>query len=223
MEAALVIPLFLLGICTLLGIMDLYRVQVLVKTSLHQSAQELGMYASVESGDSGVNTPTGVLSSGVCVAVSLIGSRYENHKIQLKATVLYQLPFSILPVSKLEVTNSSVVHAWTGYDPKNTDNEGTDGGEMVYVTEYESVYHTSESCTHLDLSVHRGTKTQVEQKRNEYGGKYHACERCGGDSALVYYTEKGDCCSGLKRTVRLVKKSEIQAYIQCERCRENAG
>lgn len=82
---------------------------------------------------------------------------------------------------------------------------------MVYVTEYESVYHTSESCTHLDLSVHRGTKTQVEQKRNEYGGKYHACERCGGDSALVYYTEKGDCyhsqvsCSGLKRTVRLVK------------------
>lgn len=242
-EAALVIPLFLLGICTLLGIMDLYRVQVLVKTSLHQSAQELGMYASVESGDSGVNTPTGVLSSGVCsayakahlpelgdgVAVSLIGSRYENHKIQLKATVLYQLPFSILPVSKLKVTNSSVVHAWTGYDPKNTDNEGTDGGEMVYVTEYESVYHTSESCTHLDLSVHRGTKTQVEQKRNEYGGKYHACERCGGDSALVYYTEKGDCyhsqasCSGLKRTVRLVKKSEIQAYIQCERCRENAG
>lgn len=100
---------------------------------------------------------------------------------------------------------------------------------MVYVTEYESVYHTSESCTHLDLSVHRGIKTQVEQKRNEYGGKYHACERCGGDSALVYYTEKGDCyhsqasCSGLKRTVRLVKKSEIQAYIQCERCRENTG
>lgn len=161
--------------------------------------------------------------------MSLIGSRYENHKIQLKATVLYQLPFSILPVSKLKVTNSSVVHAWTGYDPKNTDNEGTDGGEMVYVTEYESVYHTSESCTHLDLSVHRGIKTQVEQKRNEYGGKYHACERCGGDSALVYYTEKGDCyhsqvsCSGLKRTVRLVKKSEIQAYIQCERCRENTG
>ena len=68
------------------------------------------------------------------VAVSLIGSRYENHKIQLKATVLYQLPFSILPVSKLKVTNSSVVHAWTGYDPKNTDNEGTDGGEMIYVT-----------------------------------------------------------------------------------------
>lgn len=201
------------------------------------------MYASDGKRDSGVNTPTRSTffrclhrlrkstSSGARGWRSSESdrSRYENHKIQLKATVLYQLPFSILPVSKLKVTNSSVVHAWTGYDPKNTDNEGTDGGEMVYVTEYESVYHTSESCTHLDLSIHRGIKTQVEQKRNEYGGKYHACERCGGDSALVYYTEKGDCyhsqasCSGLKRTVRLVKKSEIQAYIQCERCRENAG
>lgn len=241
-EAALIVPLFLLGICTLLGMMDLYRVEALVKTSLHQSAQELGMYASVENGTSEVSTPVGVLSSGACIAyakahlpdlgddvsVSLIGSRYENHKIQLNATILYRFPFSILPVSKIKVRNNSTVHAWTGYDPRSLDQtEGGAGGEMVYVTEYESVYHTSSHCTHLDLSVHQGTKTQVEQQRNEYGGKYYACERCGGDSTLVYYTEKGDryhsqaSCSGLKRTVRLVEKSEIQAYTQCERCREN--
>lgn len=240
-EAALVMPLFMMGICTLLGMIDLYRVQALVKTSLHQSAQELGMYASVEKGDSGVSTPVGILSSGVCIAyakahlpdlgeytsVSLVGSRYEDHKIQLKATVMYKLPFSILPMSEIKVTNSSIVHAWTGYDQENTEDEGEGEGEMVYVTEYESVYHTSPHCTHLDLSVHQGIKTQVEQQKNEYGGKYHACERCGGDSALVYYTEKGDCyhsqasCSGLKRTVRLVEKFEIQAYTQCERCRGN--
>ena len=115
-EAAFVVPLFLLAICTLLGMIDLYRVQALVRTSLHQSAQELGMYASVESGDSGVSTPVGVLSTGICIAytkshlpelgdyvsVNLIGSRYENHEIQLKATITYQLPFSILPVSKIQ-------------------------------------------------------------------------------------------------------------------------
>ena len=67
-EAAFVVPLFLLAICTLLGMIDLYRVQALVRTSLHQSAQELGMYASVESGDSGVCTPVGVLSTGICIA-----------------------------------------------------------------------------------------------------------------------------------------------------------
>lgn len=239
-EAAFVVPLFLLAICTLLGMIDLYRVQALVRTSLHQSAQELGMYASVESGDSGVSTPVGVLSTGICIAytkshlpelgdyvsVNLIGSRYENHEIQLKATITYQLPFSILPVSKIKVGNGSVVHAWTGYDSGDTGKtDGGDGDEMVYVSDYESVYHTSVHCTHLDLSIHQGTKEQVERQRNEYGKKYHACERCGGDSHLVYYTEKGDryhseaSCSGLKRTVRLVEKSQIQAHTQCERCR----
>lgn len=43
----------LLAICTLLGMIDLYRVQALVRTSLHQSVQELGMYASVESATPG--------------------------------------------------------------------------------------------------------------------------------------------------------------------------
>ena len=194
----------------------------------------------MESGDSGVSTPVGVLSTGICIAytkshlpelgdyvsVNLIGSRYENHEIQLKATITYQLPFSILPVSKIKVGNGSVVHAWTGYDSGDAGKtDGGDGGEMVYVSDYESVYHTSVHCTHLDLSIHQGTKEQVERQRNEYGKKYHACERCGGDSHLVYYTEKGDryhseaSCSGLKRTVRLVEKSQIQAHTQCERCR----
>ena len=122
--------------------------------------------------------------------------------------------------------NGSVVHAWTGYDSGDAGKtDGGAGGEMVYVSDYESVYHTSVHCTHLDLSIHQGTKEQVERQRNEYGKKYHACERCGGDSHLVYYTEKGDryhseaSCSGLKRTVRLVEKSQIQAHTQCERCR----
>ena len=90
--------------------------------------------------------------------VSLIGSRYENHKIQLKATVLYQLPFSILPYQKLKADEQQWCVPDLDMTRKKPDDEETDGGEMVYVTEYESVHHTSESCTHLDLSVHRGIK-----------------------------------------------------------------
>ena len=77
----------------------------------------------------------------------------------------------------------------------------------------------------LLLDLYKQCCEQRAVLRNEYGKKYHACERCGGDSHLVYYTEKGDryhseaSCSGLKRTVRLVEKSQIQAHTQCERCR----
>lgn len=242
-EAAFIVPLFLLGMCTLLGMMDLYRVQALVRTSLHQSAQELGMYASVENTGEGVQSPVGILSSGVCIAyaksrlpdlgdqvlVNLLGSRYENHKIRLHAVITYQFPFSLLPVSKIRVKNSSTVSAWTGYSPQDDDGTWREGEELVYVTDYESVYHTSAECTHLDLSIHQGKKEQVEQLRNQYGQKYHACEKCHGESSQVYYTDKGDryhsngSCSGLKRTVRLVERSQIQAYVQCERCRDSAN
>lgn len=244
-EAAFIIPLFLLAVWTVLGMMDLYRVQAMVKTSLHQSAEELGMYAYAASknGDPGNSTPVDLLSSGACavyaknqlpdfgeyISVSMIGSRYEDHRVELRATVTYQLPFSLLPIPRIQVSNSSMVAAWTGYDPDRNSGKEEEGEEMVYVSEYESVYHTSAHCTHLDLSVHQGNKEQMENKRNQYGKKYHACEKCKGDGSQVYYTEKGDryhsqaSCSGLKRTVRLVEKSLVHAKSQCERCRESGS
>lgn len=240
-EAALIMPLFLLAVCTLLGMLDIYRVQALVKTSLHQSAEELGMYAAMENGNYEGKAPVGIVSSGVCMAyakkhlpdlgtyvsVSTLGSRYEHHRVRLKATVTYQLPFSLLPVTKIQVSNGSTVAAWTGYHPDKRDETGEGGEEMVYVSDYESVYHTSAQCTHLDLSIHQGERNQMEKLRNLYGKKYYVCEKCKGNSTLVYYTEKGDryhsqiSCSGLKRSLRLVEKSTVHAQNQCERCRES--
>lgn len=239
-EAAFVVPLFLLGVGTVLGMMDVYRIQAIVRTSLHQSAEELGMYAGAGKIDSHDSVSVGVLSSGACIAyakshlpdlgeevsVSLLGSCYENHRVRLRAVVTYRLPVSLLPVPMIKVVNTSTVTAWTGFHPEEEQEENSGGGEMVYVSDYESVYHTSSQCTHLDLSVHQGSREQIETQRNIYGKKYHACEKCKGGSKLVYYTEKGDCyhskasCSGLKRTVRLVEKTQIRVQTQCERCKE---
>ena len=56
--------------------------------------------------------------------------------------------------------------------------------------------------------------------------KIHSCEKCGsdGETGIIYYTEKGnryhssEHCSGLKRTVHMVKKSEVSHMHQCQRC-----
>lgn len=40
-EAAVAVPVFLLAVGSILGILDIYRMQSLIKTSLHQSAMEL--------------------------------------------------------------------------------------------------------------------------------------------------------------------------------------
>lgn len=240
-EAAAVIPIFLLTASTLLCVLDIYRVQAKVKTSLHQSALELGMYAYAA--ENGQETPAGVISSAACgiyaksrlpdlgkyVNVSMIGSSCKDYKIKLHARIQYRIPVSILPLSPLYFTNESQVNSWVGRISEDGQN-GQDGiwEEMVYVTEKGSVYHTSSSCSHLDLSVHQQTLSEVKMLRNDYGGRYHSCEKCSdisGGNPVVYYTEKGDCyhtqenCSGLKRTVRLVKKTETGDINLCQRCK----
>lgn len=240
-EAAAVVPVFLLAAGTLLGILDIYRVQAIVKTSLHQSALELGMYAYAA--DSGQDSPAGLLSSAACgiyaksrlpdlgkyVNVSLSGSSCKDYNIRLHARIKYQIPVSILPLPALYFTNESQVSSWVGgiLEDGETGRDGT-WEEMVYVTVNGSVYHTSSSCSHLDLSVHQQTLSEVNHLRNDYGGRYHSCEKCADTSAknpMVYYTEKGDRyhtqedCSGLKRTVRLMKKSEAGSLDLCQRCK----
>lgn len=241
LEAAIVMPVFLLTMSSILGILDMYRMQSLIKLSLHQSALELGMYAYVS--EKGENSPVGAVSSAICagyaksripdlgeyVKVSTAGSSYKDGIIDLVADTKYYLPLTVIPLPAIRFKNESRVYGWTGWQGSDQDGELKGQWEdMVYVTEYESVYHTSSSCTHIDLAVYQGNRGAVETLRNAYGEKYHCCEKCGSSSnnGTVYYTEKGnryhsdENCSGLKRTVRLVKKSEVGDLHQCERCRE---
>lgn len=242
-EAALLLPLALCALTAWMSILDLYRIQAEVKTSLHQSAKELGMYASICEVEESSLSPVGWITTGACityakhqlpdlgenVTVNLAGSCYQNHQIQLYAHITYKLPFPIFSFSKLTVKNSSKVAAWVGYWPQDWENQEGGEEEMVYVSNYESVYHTSACCSHLDLSVHKDEKEKVKDKRNAYGKKYQQCEKCKGESTQVYYTEKGEhyhtqaACSGLKRTVRLIEKSQVLTLQQCERCREKEG
>ena len=233
LEAALILPVFILSICTLVSILDGYRIQSLVKKSLRQSALELGMYAYA--GENAIN-------SAVCslyaqkqlpefednIKISTLGSRYYDNKITLVAKISYSMPIRILPFPPLEFFNVSEVYGWVGAS-RGTDSllEKTNS-QMVYVTDYESVYHTNSNCTHLDLTIFQGKKSEVQASRNEYGSKYRSCDKCcdmdSEQNQTVYYTSKGDCyhfsqsCSGLKRNVQLIELSEVFYLNVCERC-----
>lgn len=237
-EAAVAVPVFLLAVGSILGILDIYRMQSLIKTSLHQSAMELGMYAYEGKGDSSMGSG---ISSAFCMAYTRskmpdFGKQvkfsygetvFKNNELILRVQAEYKLPVSLAFVPPIRFTNEAKVNCWVGWDKtKDMANGDAQWEEMVYISEHESVYHTSPSCTHIELSIHKEFAEDLDGQRNAYGEKYHSCEKCGGDggTGIIYYTEKGnryhssEHCSGLKRTVYLVKKSEVSHMHQCQRC-----
>lgn len=106
--------------------------------------------------------------------------------------------------------------------------EDLEDEEYVYITLTGKVCHKSSECSYLKPSIRTVLSAEVGNKRNASGGKYYACERCckgksANDFQNVYITSYGECfhskktCSGLKRTVRKVKKSET-GLPYCSKC-----
>ncbi len=236
-EAAVVVPIFMLALCTMMGALDCYRIQSIIKSSIHQSAMELGMYAyGTESEKDGIH----IINSAFCVSyaqarlpamednvtVSMDGSHYKNDTITLIATIKYKFPISLFPVSDLKLVNISEVNSWAGASHKE-DEVSSVTYKMVYVTENRSVYHTSVDCSHIDIKVYEAKKKAIKTN-------YKACKNCCDKQSIendqvVYYTRTGDSyhitsnCSSLKRMVRVVEISQVRGLPICERCEKRGN
>lgn len=246
-ESAFVLPFFFIAVVLIAGMLDLYRIFVLVQTSLCEGAKELGMYAYCSPEDT--QSPVGIVNDGICAAygsrkirerlegealsgikggingIQLLGSNYRDDIVFLRASFLYQVPSGIFQIFPVSVKVEGQARAWKGFQGKLYGN--SDDNKMVYITDWESVYHTSESCTHLNLSVEAVALWHAQNASNQYGERYHACESCIGQGTahgMVYITSTGTAyhsnaqCGGIKRSVRMVKKSETEALHACERC-----
>ena len=206
-ETALVLPIFFLGMVTMISFMDIYKLQTEHLTKLCEKTKEAGMYAYV-----------------------LDGSGPDN--ITLPDFYTYEPIGGLVPLPDVRMFNTVKVHAWTGKEYANE--EGQAGSEekdkepMVYVTENGSVYHKDIGCSYLDLSISHVSTNAADGLRNHYGEKYSPCETCGKgqeQGGMVYITETGnryhtlESCSGLKRTVRMEKQSHVSGKMHaCSRC-----
>ncbi len=203
-EAALILPFFLLICLTIFGMLNFYSLYVSESVALKDRAEKTAVYAyeSDRSPDS-------------------------DGYLTLTKPVNYKVPYSPVPLPALEVPCFARVHIWCGYLGSGFGFDSNTDSEMVYVTDYESVYHTDPSCSHLDLHIFTKSLSEARKSRNIDGARYHPCEKCirkAGANPQVYLSERGTAyhnnleCSGLKRNVRLVEKSEVSGLRLCSRC-----
>lgn len=163
---------------------------------------------------------------GIYIEDSEYGDRltcyFMNHYKDQLEIHMYKLPVSFFAVDGIWIEDYSNSRKWTGKNP----GEKTD--PYVFYTDYGSVYHLSEQCNYLDLSIKSIKWSQVGASRNKDGRKYHACY-CAADKktegSTVFITDYGMNyhgklgCSKLKRTVHKVHKSEVDGKNLCSKCK----
>lgn len=202
LETAMVLPLFLLAMITMISFMDIYSLETRHLTGLCETVKEAGIAAYVADG-SGVD------------------------EIVLPDVYSCRMVGGILPQSKIYRFNIVRAHAWTGREYEKGGQEAEEDEEMVYVTETGRVYHRSLNCSYINLSVKSIPGSSIASKRNSSGGKYYACESCSAGQSpagIVYVTSSGTRyhndpdCSALKRTVSLVPLSQCSGKSPCSRC-----
>ena len=156
----------------------------------------------------------------------------EDGAICVKVGYQYAFESVFFPKISMPVQQSFRFYPYIGKtDVDSFAAEGDSGGEeggkdIVYVTEYGTVYHESRACGYLNVVVRPVAASQVEKERNSSGRKYTLCERCDNEPALatVYISAGGEryhlvaSCPGLKRTVMEKEREEVSGMPACHKC-----
>ena len=236
-EAAFGIPVFLFAILCLIFIIELQS----LKISIINAAQNAAINAA---GDmmavpvlNTIKLKSDMISllgeeriensilDGGASAVSCLKSCVIPGTGQMNVTVEYKIriPFPILGNPSAKLREEFKMSTWSGSEDSKAENEGAG---IVYVTENGTVYHQDHQCSYLQLAIRFVPYSGVNGIRNLDGGIYYPCEKCvyGKTMAGVYITDRGSSyhnslsCSGLKRTVRAVERSEVSWMGACSRC-----
>ncbi len=247
-EAAVIIPLFLLFILGISSLMIILGLQASIQTELENTARTLGQkaYYIEKTGTEALGlNPLSVRASmfsgnlrdivgsssieGGASGMSFALTTYDVDEgiLDIVVTYRYKIPFLPAAIPAFNFTQRAKSHVWIG---RKLDMSGDEGEEAekktVFVTETGTVYHLSRDCTYLALSVRSVDRSKVSELRNKSGAKYYACPMCGwvGAGSSAYITDYGTCfhsslsCSGLKRTIKEVDISEAGDMPACSKC-----
>ena len=151
-------------------------------------------------------------TAGISLAKSQLDS--DDNMLQLRADATICISLPLIKDFTIPVQEEIRQKAFLGYD--NT--TSLDSGDYVYVAQTGEVYHTDLSCSHICIKII--AKSELDSTNKKY------CKHCMKDKVIEgdCVTLYGDClhsdinCSSLKRTIRLVRKDQINHLPLCQKC-----
>lgn len=236
-EASLTIPVFLFAVLCLVYLIEIQIIQTTVYAAALNAAKVCTQDTAVISilnpmklesemvefigKDRLENSIISGGSKGLHCATSYVSP--ESKILNIVVRYQMQLPFPKFMNLTVKCREEFRLSSWNGYVKPQMQSEDD---SLVYITKNGIVYHEDYQCSHLQLSVRFIAYGEVSGLRNEYGGKYYKCEKCvhGDVLAGVYISDSGNRyhgslnCSGIKRTIYTVPKSQVFGRRGCLRC-----
>ncbi len=152
----------------------------------------------------------------------------DGETIDLVLDYEIRMPFPVLGLSGIKRTARSRRRAWIG----RAGGDGADGqaGDehdgKVYVGRDSTRYHKDRNCHYLSNSLTAVSFEEVGDRRNQGGGRYHACSTCGpgqaGGTVFImpygssYHTERS--CGSIIAYVQSVDLSQVEHLGPCSYC-----
>ena len=235
-EAACAFPLFLMVLCALLSFFSVIRTELLLGTAMSDTVRELAgsedpdfsrkaaakvLQAFQENGGTEERLGMGMTGLEICADADASGG-----EARISARYRVAVPFFSRFSLRMPLEISVSGRLWCG----KSFAEAADT-QLVYVTQYGSVYHTSLSCRYLSPSVTSAGFAEIPGLRNKNGSIYYPCEICGAGphAEQVYITGYGTRwhsdrnCAGIRRGIRRMTRAEAKDLPLCSYCRERDG
>ena len=209
-EAAMVLPFFLMALLSVLSFLEIIRLQNGITMGLREAGMPMSVYGYAcgqmtegKTVDLSGWLPNVTLSYGYAGSrvEKFLGAEYlENAPlIQGAGTIRYYRSsimekddridlvalYTVEPFFNLAFLPQLQIYSryyGRAWTGYEVGNNGDDHTSEinVYVTPGGRVYHMSRYCTHLQLTILSCSMETVAEKRNENGSRYRPCAFCGG-------------------------------------------
>lgn len=201
-EAAIVLPLFLMAFLSLLNFIHMTGTNAAIFTALANTVHPAGIYAYNEDYGEDSLYPRMVYQLGTAdidfkqitggmAGLNYQGTEYNKDTGEITLTVSYGLKplFSLFRQTNVRAANTVYSRGYIGGKLLADSGDSSDQQTItVYVAENGVVYHKDRSCAYIDISFHAVNSSGINDLRNTGGAKYYPCELClahgGGGSGV---------------------------------------
>lgn len=193
----------------------------------------LGPAAELTAGAYGYHKATKYVEKGMISEISFLRSHILNDGETVCLIMDYEmnLPFNIFHISSFSMSAVTYRRAWVGKKGQLGAGDNQEQEDIiVYVGKGSTRYHLRSTCHYLDNQIISCETEEIEQKRNQYGGKYSPCSVCGRlavAGGMVFILPSGSSyhgrfdCSAISAYVKAVPLSEVAHLGGCSYCSGN--